>query len=69
MKDKTYPVTFKLDCHNLTPPEIEELAEKLTAYLEVEILGGDMIFADGEVTKFDYDRLWELVDKYDVILD
>ena len=66
---KTYPITLKIDCRNLAKSAIDELEEKLVRWLDVQILGEDIIFADGDVTEFAYNRIWEILDHYNVIID
>ncbi len=68
-KNKKYPVSLRFDCRKMESSAIEELAEKLMLYLSVQVIGGNIIYATGKVTHFEYQQIWDITDKYDVILD
>ena len=66
---KNYPVTLKIDCRNLSEIEIKNLSEKLFQFADLKILGEDLIYLNDEVTRFAYDKIWTILDGYNVIID
>ena len=69
MPEKIYQTTLRIDCRNLTKSAIQELSEKLYQYADVKILGEDLIFLNDEVTEFAYEKIWAILDRYNVIID
>ena len=67
--NKKYPVHLKIDCRKMKAKEITELAEKLMRYMAIQIIGGNTIYAKGRITNFEYGRIWDITDKYNVIMD
>ena len=66
---RKYPITMKVDCRNLTKAAIQDLSEKLYRYVDFKILGEDVIYIDDEITEFAYDKVWAILESYDVIID
>lgn len=74
MQEKIYPFNLKLDCRKMKSAEMKELASKIicstkSGYIDTKIIGDDTIFITGEVSKFDYEKIWDILDGYDVIID
>lgn len=68
-QNKKYPVCLKLDCRKMSAKDTAELTEKLMHYMAVQIIGGNVIYAKGRVTNFEYGKIWDITDNYDVIID
>ncbi len=66
---RKYPVALRFDCRKMEKSAIEEFAEKLMPFLNVKIIGETIIYAKGNVTNLIYERVWEIVDKYNVVID
>ena len=66
---KSYPITLKVDCRNLTKAAIQDLSERLYQYADLKILGEDVIYIDDEITEFAYDKVWAILESFDVIID
>ena len=49
MQDKKYPVTLKIDCRNLSENEIKDLSAKLFQFVDVKILGEDLIYLNYKI--------------------
>ena len=74
MGEKIYPFSLKIDCHKMTEAEMNEMTGEMVSstksgYLDTKIIGEDTIFVTGEVTKMDYEKIWDILDKYNVIID
>lgn len=67
--NKKYSVCLKLDCRKMSKKDITELAEKLMHHMAIQIIGGNVIYAKGRVTNFEYGKIWDITDNYDVIID
>ena len=71
---KVYPFDLKLNCRNMTDAEMYELESEIvcstsSGYIDTQMIGDDTIFVKGEVTDFDYDKIWSILEGYDVIVD
>ena len=74
MQEKIYPFSLKVDCSKMLTEEMNELASKIicstkSGYLDTKIIGDDTIFVTGEVSKLDYEKIWDVLDAYNVIID
>ena len=68
-RNKKYPVSLKFDCRKMPKSAVIEFAEKLMMYMEVQIIGGSIVYAKGKVTNFEYARVWRFVDEYGADFD
>ena len=66
---RKYPVALKFDCRKMEKSAIEEFAAGLERFLEVKIIGKVIIYATGNVTNEVYGKVWDVVDRYNVIID
>lgn len=62
-------VYLRIDCSRLRAEDIAVLAELIARFLAVQVVGGDLIFASGTIGGYDYDNVWKILDRYDVIID
>lgn len=62
-------VNLKIDCSRLSKKEITTLRDSLEKYISVIVAGWSLIFATGEITFGVYNEIWQILDKYDVIVD
>ena len=71
---KVYPFDLKLNCRKMQETQMYELASKIVCstsegYIDTQVIGNDTIFVKGEVTDFDYNKIWSVLEGYDVIVD
>lgn len=62
-------VRLKIDCIRMEPVTTANLIKRLKEFMKVEVIGGDLLYATGDVEYHDYDKIWQILDAYDVIID
>ncbi len=72
---KIYPFNLKVNCQKMSESQIYDLASKIVCiansggYLDTQIIGDDTIFIKGEASQEDYNKIWDALDAYNIILD
>ena len=66
---KKYPIMLKFDCRKMCKYEIIKFMEELLPYGEVQGIGGVIVYIKGNVTNIQYEKIWAISDKYNVIID
>ena len=64
-KPETGNITLKIDVSRMGISAIENLSAALRKFLVVKFIGGDTIYATGEVTHKQYDYIWGNIDLFD----
>lgn len=61
---------LKITCSRLKNAEVEDLARRLRLYFpSVIVAGNNLIFAEGKVHGWEYDRAWQILRGYDVTVE
>ena len=64
-KPETGNITLKIDVGRMGISAIENLSAALRKFLVVKFIGGDTLYATGEVTHKQYDYIWGNIDLFD----
>ena len=66
---RKHPFMLKFDCRKMRKYEIAKFMEELLPYGGVQGIGGVIVYIKGNVTNIQYEKIWAISDKYDVIID
>lgn len=62
-------VNLKIDCSKLNSNAILRLTEFFKKFLVVQVAGGDLILASGQIDSHDYSNVWRALHWYKVRVD
>ena len=57
-------VTLKIDVSNMGISAIENLTSCLRQFLFVTFIGGDTLYASGNISTKDYNKIWRTIDLF-----
>lgn len=66
---RKYPIFVRFDCRKMRKYEIAKFMEELLPYGEVNVIGGEIVYIKGKVTNIQYDKIWGISDKYNIVID
>lgn len=61
---------LRIDCSRLAPAAIDELFDILCRFFgDIVLVGGDLIYARGRISHYDYSNVWRVLSRFDVTVD
>lgn len=61
-------VKLKIDCSKIGQSSTDYIVRNLRRYLKVQLVGGDLIYAEGKITPRCYNEVWLTLNCFDVRL-